>query len=565
MEKKWVIPDPIDEGSNRELAQFPELVRQLLFSRGIRTLEQAETFLNCAEQINDPFLLKDMPKAVDRLCTAIEQKQKIAIYGDYDVDGVTATALLSEVIRRVGGNVIEYIPNRFDEGYGLNNDALDTLHGEEVNLVITVDCGIRSPKEALHARELGIDMIISDHHHPKDVIPEATAVICQKQPGDEYPFKELAGVGLAYKLAQALILRVGREDVQAEDWVDLVALGTVADVVPLIGENRALVHAGIQRLRSGQRIGMLCLARVSETSIGAISSYEIGFRLAPRLNASGRLESALDSLHLLLATDQDEAAALAMKLDTQNRERQKIMREIQMAAEEMIAGKEIPFLLFAAAESFNQGVVGLAASRLVEKYYRPAIVASRGESQTRGSCRSIPEFHITNALDQCSDLLIRYGGHAMAAGFTIANENVDALEDKLKQLSCEQLQPMELQPQIRPDAVCTLSQMKPELMAYLAKFQPTGLQNPEPIFLGRRMTVKSAWQVGAEKLHLKLKLTDGRVTYDAIAFRFGDWYDHLPHEIDAIFSFEINNYMDRQTLQMNIKDMQPVDGDDSVS
>ncbi len=555
MEKKWVIPVDIDDVTRKELEKFPVPIRQLLFSRGFRTLHNAEAFLDRSYKIEDPFLLKDMKKAVDRLQTAILQKQTIAIYGDYDVDGVTATALLIEVIRQLGGTAIEYIPNRFDEGYGLNKEALDHLHSLHADVVVTVDCGIRSPLEALHARQLGMDLIITDHHHPKDTVPEAFAVICQKQPGDDYPNKDLAGVGLAYKIAQALCGVFADQSIQAEEWLDLVALGTVADMVPLVGENRALVGSGIQKIRAGTRLGLVMLANVAETSITKVSSYEIGFRLAPRLNASGRLESALDSLHLLLAKEKNQAAELASKLDAQNRERQKITREIQLLAEEMIAKDETGFLLFTASESFNQGVVGLAASRLVDKYYRPAIVASRGEDQTKGSCRSIPEFHITDALDQCADLLIRHGGHAMAAGFTVANENVIELQLRLKQISIDQLQALELTPTLKPDAICSLSDLKPEILTFLERFQPTGMGNPEPIFMVRGMKVKGAWQVGADKLHLKLKLTDGKIIYDAIAFRFGDWYDHIPQEIDAVFSFEINSYLDRQILQLNIKDM----------
>jgi single-stranded-DNA-specific exonuclease len=564
LEKKWVIPKTIDKSSSEELEKYPVPIRQLLFSRGFRTREDADTFLESVYKVEDPFLLKNMKEAVERLRQAILNKEIIAIYGDYDVDGVTATALLIEVIRGLGGTAIEYIPNRFDEGYGLNQEALDFLRGQHVNVVVTVDCGIRSPEEARHARDLGIDLIISDHHHPKGEVPEAMAVICQKQPGDDYPNKDLAGVGLAYKIGQALCQAFPYQHIVIEDWLDLVALGTVADVVPLTGENRVLVHGGIQRLRSGMRLGMVRLANVSDTNLSAVSSFEIGFRLAPRLNASGRLESALDSLHLLLSTDDKAAAELAMKLDTQNRERQRITREIQQKAEELTASDESSFLMFAVDKDFNQGVVGLAASRLVEKYYRPAIVAARGDTQTRGSCRSIPEFHITNALDECAHLLIRHGGHAMAAGFTVSNENVPELEARLKEITRAQLHELALMPSLKVDAVSNLSELRPELMDFLNKFQPTGLGNPEPLFLVRGMKIKGAWQVGTERSHLKLKVTDGRVTFDAIAFRMGEYYDHLPHEVDAVFSFELNTYLDRQTLQLNIKDMRATGGSDHV-
>jgi len=457
----------------------------------------------------------------------------------------------------MGGKARAYIPNRFDEGYGLNNEALDVLAQEQVRLVITVDCGIRSPVEAEHARSCGMDMIITDHHHPKDEIPNAWAVICPRQEGDPYPDKNLAGVGLAFKLAQALLLRHPVEGVSAEDWLDLVALGTVADLVPLVDENRGLVRAGLRILRMGRRQGVLSLAQAAGLNPERLTAGDISFGLAPRLNAAGRLESALAAFAMLMSTDPMEAGPLAQKLDDQNRQRQKITQEIQQAAELMAAEEVSPHLIFAVHPEFNSGVVGLAASRLVEAYYRPAIVGQIGEETTRASCRSIPIFHITKALDECADLLVRHGGHAMAAGFTVSNHQLEELRVRLQAIAERELADQELVPSLRADIELPLSEIRPSLLPYLDQLQPTGTNNPEAVFVARNLWVTNSRTVGAEKKHLKLTVTDGSITYDAIAFRQGHWQDQMPESVDLMFTFEKNNFQGREYLQLNVKDIQP--------
>lgn len=564
MKKKWIEPKPITTEVDQALSAFPAPIRQILFSRGIFSEEQALIFLNAAGQIEDPFLIKNMDAAIQRIHAAIQGREKVAIYGDYDVDGVTATALMVEVIEQSGGRAEGYIPNRVDEGYGLNCEALDGLKAAGVNLVITVDCGIRSPAEALHAKEIGLDLIVTDHHHPRGEVPGAYAVLCPKQTGDEYPNKELAGVGLAYKIVQGLSIKYPEYHLEPEEWLDLVALGTVADVVTLSEENRALVRRGIELMHSGKRMGLRSLSNVAEVSVGQINTFDIGFILAPRLNAAGRLESALASLNLLLAKDIKDAGELAQKLDVQNRERQRITREIQQTAEALVEGDGEPFFLFAAHSDFNQGVIGLAASRLVEKYYRPAIVATKGEKQTKGSGRSIPEFHITQALDECADLLVRHGGHAMAAGFTVNNENLDELITRLKSIAKralhDQIEATDLKAELKPDVDIRLADLKPELLTYLDQFQPIGMGNPEPLFLTRNVTVAGAKKIGKDGSHLKMKVTqDGKLYFDAIAFRFGDKYADLPKQIDLIYSYEKNIFNERVTLQLNIRDMRPIE------
>jgi len=555
--RRWQIAPALPAEANIALVEYPYPIRQILYNRGCLDADSAERYLRAQPEMYDPFQMIGMEDAVARILSAISMGEEIVVYGDYDVDGVTATALLVQVLQQMGGKARAYIPNRFDEGYGLNNEALDVLAQEQVRLVITVDCGIRSPVEAEHARSCGMDMIITDHHHPKDEIPNAWAVICPRQEGDPYPDKNLAGVGLAFKLAQALLLRHPVEGVSAEDWLDLVALGTVADLVPLVDENRGLVRAGLRILRMGRRQGVLSLAQAAGLNPERLTAGDISFGLAPRLNAAGRLESALAAFAILMSTDPMEAGPLAQKLDDQNRQRQKITQEIQLAAELMAAEEVSPHLIFAVHPEFNSGVVGLAASRLVEAYYRPAIVGQIGEETTRASCRSIPIFHITKALDECADLLVRHGGHAMAAGFTVSNHQLEELRVRLQAIAERELADQELVPSLRADIELPLSEIRPSLLPYLDQLQPTGTNNPEAVFVARNLWVTNSRTVGAEKKHLKLTVTDGSITYDAIAFRQGHWQDQMPESVDLMFTFEKNNFQGREYLQLNVKDIQP--------
>ena len=409
-----------------------------------------------------------------------------------------------------------------------------------------MDCGIRSLPEADHARTLGLDLIISDHHHPALEMPEAFCIINPKQPNDPYPDKDLAGVGLAYKLATALIPRSPEAVLDTETLLDLVALGTVADLAPLTGENRALVRRGLEYIRKPHRQGIMALVGVSGINANQINASHIGFALGPRLNAAGRLESALDALHLLTTSDVAEAGRLAQQLEIQNRERQQITRQIQEQAEILaLAGSPDPLLLFAAHRDFNPGVVGLAASRLSELYYRPAIVAQLGESHTRASCRSIPEFHITQALDQCADLLEHHGGHAAAAGFTVRNEHLTTLIERLEAIAAEKLADIELRQTLHADMEIPLAELKPELLKYLEWLQPTGYGNPQAYFVSRGLKPSSLRAVGRDSAHLRFSVSDGWITFNAIAFQQGHWIDRMPSRIDLLYNFEVNEYNGR--------------------
>jgi single-stranded-DNA-specific exonuclease len=568
--KRWEVAPPIPADALIELGSYSPVLRQILYTRGYRTAEQAASFLEAqpppGTEVNR---LHGLQEAVDRIKSAIQHHEKIIVYGDYDADGVTATALLVLALRSIGAkvtgkprdrasmNVSGYIPNRFDEGYGLNIDALRHLHNIGTKLIITVDCGIRSWKEAKYARSVGIDLIITDHHSPLDDLPSAYAVINPKQTKDKYPEKNLAGVGVAYKLVEALFESYKKYRSPLE-YLDLVALGTVADMVPLTGENRSLVRAGMEYIRQPHRQGIMALLGVSGITPARASTTDISFAFAPRLNASGRLESAMASLKLLTSEDIKECGQLAQWLEIQNRERQKVMRDIQTKAEsKVIIDDQIPLLLFAADAEYNAGVVGLAASKLTDQYYRPSIIASIGPKYTRGSCRSIPEFHITQALDRCKDLLEHHGGHAAAAGFTVRNELLSMLVEKMNDIAREELHEKDLRPRIIAEAEIPLSELKPGLLKDLDRLQPTGMGNPVPIFMSAGLKVTRQKSIGADGTHLKLTVTDGKITYDAIAFRQGHWIARLPPVIDLMYTFELNEFNGQVSLQLNVKDIRP--------
>jgi single-stranded-DNA-specific exonuclease len=528
-----------------------------------------------------------MPEAVARLRRAIQAGELIAIYGDYDADGVTATALMTHTLTALGGKVRPYIPNRFDEGYGLNVDALTELARVGVRVVLTVDCGIRSVVEVVHGNQLGLDMILTDHHHIGQEIPPALAAINPKQPDCPYPFKELAGVGLAFKLAQALMQEMEgglRHRPPAEDdLLDLVALGTVADLAPLVGENRALVSRGLERLNAPHRPGVQMLMAQAGVQPGRVGTGTIGFVLGPRLNAAGRLESAVAAYELLVTHDIFRAGQLAQQLESQNRERQLLTQATVERARQMILEEEVRGPVYLIADpSFNPGIVGLVSSRLTEEFYRPTLVAQLGKTHTKGSARSISEFHITHALDQCADLLERYGGHAAAAGFTVKNENLSAFQTRLLAVAQRELAEVELIPKLVIDAQLNLRGIhrrrvedsltvraagRPldeggvglRIMDGLDRLRPFGYHNATPVFASYGLEVKGKRLVGADGDHLKLVLHDGVQTWDAIAFRQGSWYDHLPTHVDVAYALEINEWNDRQRLQLNVKDIKPAE------
>ena len=554
---RWSIAEEVPLEVQQELAAYPIVLQQLLYNRGVSTASAAEQYLFGAGSHHDPFELKNMALAVDRIRAAIDRGESIVIYGDYDADGVTATALLSQVLLQLGANVRPYIPNRFEEGYGLNMEALERLAHDDCKLIITVDCGIRSLAEIAHAYELGMEMIVSDHHEPSADLPEVGIVVCPKQQGDNYPEKNLAGVGVAFKIAEALVSMYPSVDCHLEDLLDLVAVGTVADLVPLTGENRSLVQSGLETLRSGRRQGLFSLMQAANLDVQQVNAGNIGFVIGPRINAAGRLDLANPALDLLLSKDLLQAGFLAQQLDDLNRDRKMITQWIQEEAEKQAKEDGDDFLLFAAHPDFNEGVVGLAASKLTEFYYRPSVVGHRGPDETRASCRSIPEFHITQALDECAELLVRHGGHAMAAGFTVRNENLDELMERLKAIAQRELAGKELCPELKADMEIELHDLKPEILGSIALLEPVGHKNPPARFVSRNLKVTNWRKVGADGNHLKMAVSNGKVYFDAIAFRLGHWGDDMPEFVDLLYSYETNEYNGRVSLQLNVKDIKP--------
>ncbi len=566
--KQWYLtpraPQPYVERLS-DLGIHPVLA-QILYQRGFDTPDAAWAFLHRYAEDDNPFRLKGMTEAIYRLRTAINNQEPIAIYGDFDCDGVSATVLLTQVLQKLGAKIRPYIPDRVDEGYGLNSPALKTLADEGVRVVLTVDCGIRSIKEVEEANSYGLDMIISDHHSVGPQVPPALAVINPKQPDCPYPEKMLAGVGLAYKIAQALFMEAQRrgykkEGWRPEDWLDLVAIGTVADIAPLRGENRELVQSGLERLNKPERPGLRALYGEVGIRPGRVDAVTIGFMIGPRVNAAGRLRSAMLAYDLLNEQDMSKAARLAQQLNQLNQERQQKTLEMQAWAEETFPGDpgDEP-LLFAADPRFEQGVVGLVASRLTEQYYRPSVVVQVGAHESHGSCRSIPEFHITHALEKCDDLLERFGGHAAAAGFTVLNENLDQLAERLWELAAEELAGADLAPKLAIDAELSFDALTLDLADALRKLEPTGEGNPPPVFVTRGLEVRDRVTVGVDRQHLKLLLSDGAKTMEAIAFRWGEDLGTLPNVVDVTYHLEVNEWNGNRRLQLNVRDLRPAAG-----
>jgi len=560
--KRWQIAEPVGPQDLAHLPDLPPLVAQLLHNRKLRDPGQIRAFLAGRFAPDNPFQLKGMAEAVERLRRAIRQGERIAIYGDFDTDGVTATALLVQTLAALGAEVEPYIPHRVDEGYGLHLDALRHLYRRGVRVVVTVDCGIRSVEEVAQASR-GLDLILTDHHSTGPDLPPAVAILNPRQPDCPYPFKELAGVGVAFKLAQALLRVQARMEAPAElaeeALLDLVALGTVADLMPLLGENRALVQRGLERLNEPQRPGVEALMADAGLRRGEVDATAIGFRLGPRLNAAGRIDSAMLAFRLLTSRDPLETRDLAKELGRLNEQRQQLTEQTMAEAEaQILAGDPEARLFLAASASFQPGIVGLAASRLTEAYYRPSVVVELGEEESRGSCRSIPEFNITEALDECRELLVRYGGHAAAAGFTVATSKLEALRVRLQAIAAERLAGVELRPTLEIDAEIPLERVDWATEALLRRIEPCGTGNPRPVLLSRGVDVRDRRAMGREQKHLKLSLRDGRgVAWDAVYFRHGHLLGEIPGQIDVAYTLEVNKWNHQKRLQIQVEDLRP--------
>ncbi len=535
-----------------------EVLAGILLHRGFTDQESASRFLAVEKQpFHDPGLLKDMDKAVRRIETAISERQRIVIYGDYDVDGITATALLVRALRRLDAVVDFYIPDRQKEGYGFNPAALAKL-AEENDLLVSVDCGISAVSEIGAVR--GMDVIITDHHLPGAELPPALAVVNPHREDCAYPDKNLAGVGVAFKLCQALWHKLKQTTFNCD--LELVALGTVADIVPLLGENRRIVKSGLAALNKTKNVGLAALIDVCDLENKRIDAGHVGFVLAPRLNAAGRLASAAAGVELLLKTDAQAARTLASQLNEENMERQLTERGILEAAEAALAEIEVERekVVVLAGENWHSGVIGIVASRIVEKYYKPVIIIGIKDGVGKGSCRSIRGFHMYEALSACGHLLLGFGGHAQAAGLSVLPENIPLLREKLSEIAAAKLTAADYVPVLNIEASLPITAVEPQLIEELAALEPYGMGNPRPLFVCENTAVRSAKKMGREGAHLRLELVQGASSASAIAWNKGGQAPELQGAaLDVAFQPEINVWQGRSSVQLKVQDLRPAE------
>lgn len=547
--------------------RFSPLLAQCLLNRGFSDLVAIACFLEPRlKRLADPFLISNMAAAVERLLRAREMGEQVVIFGDYDVDGVTSTSLLREALGKLGWRVEHYLPHRMDEGYGLSRDGVENcLRKFPVKLLLAVDCGSTAVESIAWLRERAVDVLVLDHHQVSDPPPAAVALVnpqLSRLNGGKGEFTELCSVGLAFKLVHALLKRgretglPGAEEFDLRPLLDLVALGTIADIVPLTGENRIFVTTGLERLNKTTRPGLVALKEVAQ-SPAVLGSFDVGFQLAPRLNAAGRMETAEESLFLLLAPDMDEAMPLAQKLDARNRERQKIERGM---ADEVIGAvkarfnPETDFVIVEGQLLWHIGVVGIVASRVLQQFYRPTIIVGGEGENWRGSGRSIAGFDLAAALRECDDLLVRHGGHAMAAGLTIKPENLEAFRTRLNEVARRSLKREDMQPPLRLDAEVNLAEISMAGIAELDRLRPIGQENPPVQFFARNVThARPLQRMGKDRQHVKLWVTDGKTTHECVWWNAGEL--SLPvGTFDLAFAPQVNDFNGRSSVQLKVLD-----------
>jgi single-stranded-DNA-specific exonuclease len=556
-----------DEPAAAQLAAalgIPPVVARLLCQRGFGDPEIASRFLNPRlEHLHDPMALADMGVAVDRILQAVARRERIAIHGDYDVDGITSTVILKRTLELLGGDIVHFIPERLKDGYGLQPAAIERLHADGVSLIVSVDCGIRGEEAARRARELGVDLIITDHHEPDSTLPSALAVVNPKRSDCSYPDKNLAGVGVALKVVQALCTRTSHEN-WLPGFIKIAAIGTLADVVPLVGENRVIAKLGLDLLTRGpHKVGLRSLLDIAGLTGKTIDSYHISFMVAPRVNAAGRMSTPDIATRLLLACDEalgDEARALAQQLDVENIRRQEEEAGIVAAAKKIVqTDPEIGArsVLVVAGEGWHRGVIGIVASKLVDAFHRPAIVLSIEGDVAQGSCRSIPSFDMLGALERCADRLIRFGGHRQAAGLTLDASQVRAFRSAVNDVADETLGPDDLMPRLRIDGDLGFKAITGGIAAAVASLAPFGAGNPRPVFAARGVQIVDGPRTLKER-HLKMTLRqDGRI-FRAIHWRAAERADYLQQHrsaVDVAFSLDQNQYNGETYVELMLADV----------
>lgn len=582
MEKIWNLYPKAESSFLIENNNLNPFILQLLYNRNIKSKQDIEWFFP-SEEINflDPFLFVDMEKAIDLTISHIKKGSKIMIYGDYDADGVTSSALLYDVLQTFKAKVDFYLPDRVSEGYGLNKSAIDEIKKDDFSLIVTVDNGIRNKEEVAYAKNLGLDIIITDHHaypEKKEDLPDCL-IINPSDQSSAYPFRFLAGVGVAFKFASALIQKskISQElkNSLINKNLDLAAIGTITDMVPIIGENRLIVQRGLEVLNNTKRLGLLELIKVSGSN-GRLSSFNVGFQLGPRLNAASRINHANSALNLILSKDEIEAEALAQELNNKNIERQKITEEVMAAAESQIDLNNLPKLIVVkdfSNNSWNEGVIGLVAGKLTEKYYRPVIIIVKTEEKAqaddsrdyflyKGSGRSIEEFNLVEALEKSKDFLYKYGGHPMAGGFSaLSEENTFAFIDNMEKLALEKLSNISLLPKIKIDCEIDFSDIDDDFVNLLEKMSPFGQNNPLPKFVTYNVKIIDISKMGFDGQHIKIKFLNHNDkdlrSFWAIAFGASERFSHLSlgDNVDLVYNIEFNNFNGRKEIQFKIIDI----------
>ena len=553
---RWLIPAEPDVSGLP--AQLPGPVARILVSRGIDATGKLEQFLNLSHLPHDPHLLPGMDQAVERLRRAVNDGELVGVFGDFDVDGITGTAIMSEGLASLGAWPIPYIPQRADEGHGLSKGAIDSLTNSGATLIVTVDCGITDADEVAYASDRGVDVVITDHHIPPERLPKAVACVNAKLPGSEYPFSELCGAGLALKVIHGLhqAWRVPFDPALFE----LASLGSIADLVPLVDENRYLVSEGVARLKQTKRPGLQALYEAARVSPDGINSETISFQIAPRLNAAGRMGDPNDSYRLLTTRSEKEALELAQKLEDMNQQRRAATEQASTLAVECVeAMPTLPSLLVVAHEAIPQGVAGLAASRLAERYRRPAAVLSVNGELAVASARSIPEFDIVAAISSASDLLVRYGGHAQAAGFTVPTGLIGEVSQRLDAYAEERLKSLDLSPILEIDAAVSLPELTMDVYDWLTSLEPFGKGNRRPLFASLGLAVKEARLVGRSQQHLRLRLEQNGREVTGLAFnQASDWKalgDRTSGaRLDCAYTLMLDSWQGQDSLALRVTD-----------
>ncbi len=531
------------------------LVSRLLYNRGITSASDAETFLKADNRLAiDPFSVPDMHQAVNRVYKALLSGEKMAVYGDFDADGITATALLVQGLSELGGDVVPYIPHRMQEGYGLRIPALEKLRKQGVTLVITVDTGITAFAEIEKARKMGMDILVTDHHVPLAELPPAGIIVDPKRTDSNCPFKEFAGVGVAFKLLQGLLTSGGHEDLLSSS-LELVTVGTITDMSPLVSENRYWVKSGLRLLHKTRRTGLVELMSVAGIEKSKLTADSISYQIGPRLNSAGRLDDAGTSYQLLVTQDHAQARALAAELEEKNKERQRLVAETyEKARRQILEDGADRVILMASDADYPPGVIGLVAGRLADEFYRPVILFKIGADSCRGSARSIPEFDLMEALKTCHHLLTKYGGHARAAGFNAHTRDMQQLQKRLRSLAEERLTGLDLRPHIDIDAEVSLTAFTGGAFEEMRQLEPFGIGNPAPVFLSRKVEVVEQKLVGSQKDHIKLKLKQDGIVWDTMGFRLGNFLGELSRHIDIVYSVEVDNFNGKGQLRLNLLD-----------